>query len=216
MPEVEQANPHLPLDVSWVAAIGENVLDVVPRRRLNLKHAPGAGAGYHPRLVPRLHPRERTRELSVNAVIARPAVDLPAYSRLNAQTGEPAARATEDGERLRADHAVGLQTSPFLCPHDGRLGDRSEAAVDRDEDAAPAEEKLQLGDVPAAAAAPEQPVAKLVPGPDAEPPPSPGTGDPVRRQVMAALEVPRRVPRLRACDSVERSPVIAALEECEL
>ena len=216
MPEVEQADPHLTLDASRVAAIGENVLDVVPGRGLNLKHAPGAGAGDHPRLVPRLHPRERTRQPTVNAVIARPVVDLPTHSRLNAQTGEPAVRATEDGERLRPDDAVGLQASAFLRSDDGRLGDGSEAAVDRDEDAASAEEKLQLGDVPAAAAPPEQAIAQLVPGPDSEPPPGSRAGDPVRRQVVAALEVPRRAFRLRARDSVERSFVIAALEEREL
>src|SRR5207244_4814399 len=63
-------------------------------------------------------------------------------------------------DRLRAGDAVPVQACAFLYPHNGRLGDRSKVAVDRDEDAAAAEEKLQFGDVPAAAAAREQPVAK--------------------------------------------------------
>src|SRR6266516_3179729 len=81
--EEEQADPDLPLDIARVAAVGENVLDVVPRCRLDLEHAPSAGARDHARLVARLHPGKRTRESAVDAVMARPAVDLSAHLRLN-------------------------------------------------------------------------------------------------------------------------------------
>ncbi|OLE18479.1 MAG: hypothetical protein AUG88_03665 [Actinobacteria bacterium 13_1_20CM_4_68_12] len=216
MAEEEQTDPDLPLDIARVAAVGENVLDVVPRCRLDLEHAPSAGARDHARLVAGLHPGKRTRESAVDAVMARPAVDLSAHLRLNTQTEDPAARAAEDGDRLRADDAVRLQTRAFLCSDDGRLGDWSEAAVDGDEDAAAAEEKLQLGHIPATAAAAEQPLAQLVPGPAPEFPASSRAGDSVRRQMVAALEVFRRAPSLRACDPVERSAVVTALEEREL
>jgi hypothetical protein len=89
-------------------------------------------------------------------------------------------------------------------------------AVDRDEDAAAAEEELQLGDVPAAPAAPELTVAELVASPAAELAPSPGPGDPVHHQVVAALESFRGAPSERARDSVEGPFVVAALEEREL
>src|SRR5256885_3882356 len=168
MPEVEQADPHLTLDVPRVAAIGENVLDVVPRCRLNLEHAPRAGARGQARLVARLHPGELTREPAVDAVVVGPAVDLSAHLCLKAQAEEPAARPAQDGDRLRTDDAVGPQARAFLRPQNGRLGDRSEDAVDRNEDAAPAEQKLQLGDVPAAAAAPEQSVTEGMPRPASE------------------------------------------------
>src|SRR6266496_2367064 len=216
MPEVEQADPYLPFDVPRVTAIGENVLDVVPRCRLNLKHAPGAGARGQARLVAGLHPGEGTREPAVEAVVARPAVDLSAHFCLKTQAEEPAARPAQDGDRLRTDDAVRLQTRAFLRPQNGCLGDRSEDAVDRNEDAAPAEQKLQLGDVPAAAAASEQSVTEFMPGPPSELPPSSTAGDPVRRKVVAALKASGRAQRLRACDSVEGPSVIAALEERDL
>src|SRR5205823_7923564 len=103
MAEVEQADPNLPLDVPRIAAIGENVLDVVPRCRLNLEHAPSAGARDHARLVAGFHPGERTCKSAVDAVVAGPAVDLSAHVGLNTQTEEPTACSVQDGERLRAD-----------------------------------------------------------------------------------------------------------------
>src|SRR4029077_12576066 len=74
----QQANPYLSFHVPRIATVGQDLLDVVPRSRLDLEDAPGAGARGEVRLMAGLHPGKRAGEPWVDAVVAGPAVDLSA------------------------------------------------------------------------------------------------------------------------------------------
>src|SRR6266516_4825160 len=216
MAKVEQANAHLSFNVPWIAAVGEDLLNVVPRSRMNLEDAPGAGARGEVRLMAGLHPGERASEPCVDAVMARPAVDLSADLGLCAQAGQPAARPTESRDRPRPGQAVGLESGAALNPEHRGLRDRPEDAVERDEDAVSAQQELELGNVPAPQAAQQHAVSELMPSPAPELRPRFRACDPVRNQVVTALEAPGPPSGLRAGEPVERTAVVAALEQREL
>src|SRR4051812_43884040 len=68
--QVEEADANVPLDVAWIAAVGEGPLHIKPRPRHDLENAPRAGGRGEVGLVAGLHPGERTGESTVDTVMA--------------------------------------------------------------------------------------------------------------------------------------------------
>src|SRR6266566_3104009 len=216
MAQEQQADTHLSFHVPWIAAVGEDLLNVVPGCRLDLEDAPGAGARREVRLMAGLHPGERASEPSIDAVMARPAVDLSADLRLCPQAGKPAARSPESRDRVGSGHAVGLQSGAALNPEHSSVRHRPEDAVERDEHAVSAQQELELGNVPAPQAAQQHAVSELMPSPATELGPRSWARHTVGNQVVTVLEAPDPPPGLRADEPVERTAVVAALEQREL
>src|SRR5580765_189774 len=129
MAQEQQANTHLSFYVPRIATVGQDLLDVVPRSRLDLEDAPGAGARGEVRLVAGLHPGKRAGEPWVDAVMVGPAVDLSADLRLCPQARQPAAGPPESRDRLGAGEAVGLEPRAALNSEHTGLRDRTEDAV---------------------------------------------------------------------------------------
>src|ERR671931_2620702 len=90
MTQVDEPDANVALYRAWITSVGEHVLHEVPRARGDLEDAPGADRGGQIRLVPRLHPCKRAREVLVDPVVARPAVDLGPDARVLGEPAEPA------------------------------------------------------------------------------------------------------------------------------
>src|SRR5215212_5423980 len=122
----------------------------------------------------------------------------------------------ENRDRLWSNDAVGLHAGSTLDAEHGRFGDLAEDAVQGNEDSVPSQQELQLGDVPAAAAATEQSPAKVVPSPAADGMSGLWPRYSIGEKMVAPLKPLGRAPRLWAGDAVERTPVEPALEERKL
>jgi len=152
--QVRDSDSDIPGSCSRDPASDQDGLDVAPRSGHDLHDAPGADRRREIGLEARLHPRDRTDESAVDAVMGGPEVEQ--YAHLRCRGGRanedrlrfPRCATGEGGKRPRSRGAVDREPARPLKMTECAGGSRVEVAADRDELAAACEQELQHGDVP--------------------------------------------------------------------